>query len=111
MIYMLRNVFSTKLPQLFTIPVEMRDNLAVTRESPEFMCQQQTNEVFSEKWTKYEHSDEKEGLYEFQRQWFLELYGFELEDTLREYHLGCEVIFDDGCGPGYKAAWVAENDA
>lgn len=105
---MSRNTFSTKLSQLFSTTLEIRDNFAVSSDSSEFVRQQQTNEVFSEKWTKYDQSDEKEGLYEFQRQWYLKLYGFESEDALRDYLLSCEVIFDAGCGLGYKAAWFAE---
>jgi SAM-dependent methyltransferase len=70
--------------------------------------QQQTNDVFSEKWGRYERSGEKEGLYEFQRQWYLKLYGFASEQALREHLAGCGVILDAGCGLGYKAAWFAE---
>ena len=69
--------------------------------------QQQTNDVFSEKWERYEGSDEKEGLYEFQRQWYLKLYGFGSEAALREHLAGCDTVLDAGCGLGYKAAWFA----
>lgn len=69
--------------------------------------QQQTNAVFSDKWERYEHSDEKDRLYEFQRQWYLELYGFADEAALAHHLGGCRVIFDAGCGLGYKAAWFA----
>lgn len=69
--------------------------------------QQQTNEAFSDKWERYESSDEKERLYEFQRQWYLKLYGFADEAALARHLAGCRVIFDAGCGLGYKAAWFA----
>ena len=51
---------------------------------------------------------EKERLYQFQREWYLTLYGFSSEDELREHLSGCQTIFDAGCGLGYKAAWLAE---
>jgi ubiquinone/menaquinone biosynthesis C-methylase UbiE len=69
--------------------------------------QQQTNAAFSDKWNRYERSDEKERLYEFQRQWYLKLYGFADEQNLAEHLRHCKVIFDAGCGLGYKAAWFA----
>ena len=82
-------------------------NLAVALRSSGEANQQQTNEVFTDKWGRYESSDEKERLYEFQRQWYLKLYGFADEAALAR-HLGhCRVIFDAGCGLGYKAAWFA----
>lgn len=70
--------------------------------------QDQTTEVFSEKWAKYNDSDEQDALYAFQRKWYLTLYGFETEEALRAFLADKAVIFDAGCGLGYKAAWLAE---
>lgn len=70
--------------------------------------QQHTNNAFSDKWQKYEKSDEKERLYQFQRSWYLSLYGFESETALATFLQSKDVIFDAGCGLGYKAAWFAE---
>jgi len=70
--------------------------------------QQQTNEVFSEKWTKYDSSEEKEKLYEFQRNWYLKLYGFGTEEALARHLASFDVVLDAGCGLGYKAAWFAQ---
>lgn len=69
--------------------------------------QEQTTEVFSEKWSRYEGSGESERFYEFQRRWYLALYGFGTEGGLRRFLADKEVIFDAGCGLGYKAAWLA----
>lgn len=69
--------------------------------------QQQTNDVFTDKWERYDQSDEKERLYEFQRQWYLKLYGFSSETELADHLRQCRVVFDAGCGLGYKAAWFA----
>lgn len=63
--------------------------------------------MFSDKWKRYERSAEKERLYEFQRKWYLQLYGFADENALATHLSGCRVIFDAGCGLGYKAAWFA----
>lgn len=70
--------------------------------------QDQTNNAFTEKWNKYNDSDEQEKFYSFQRNWYLELYGFGTESVLREFLADKSVIFDAGCGLGYKAAWFAK---
>jgi ubiquinone/menaquinone biosynthesis C-methylase UbiE len=69
--------------------------------------QQQTNEAFTDKWARYERSEEKNRLYDFQLQWYLKLYGFTDERALKEHLATCDVIFDAGCGLGYKSAWFA----
>lgn len=70
--------------------------------------QDQTTAVFSEKWSKYDQSDEQEKLYAFQRDWYLKLYEFGTEDALRAFLADKTVIFDAGCGLDYKAAWFAQ---
>ena len=69
-----------------------------------------TNDVFSEKWKVYSEEEivEQEKLFEFQRKWFLDLYGFKDESDLAEHLQRFEYILDAGCGLGYKAAWFAE---
>ena len=100
--------FLDKLYQAFEMPIIIDRNFAVRTDVSQHMNQQQTNEVFSEKWDKFDQSREKERAYAFQRNWYLKLYGFETEDALRTYLATCDVIFDAGCGLGYKAAWFAE---
>jgi len=70
--------------------------------------QSQTNEAFSDKWDRYDKSPEKEGLYDMQKRWYLDLYGFGTEEALAGFLKGRKVIFDAGCGLGYKAAWFAQ---
>ena len=70
--------------------------------------QQQTNEVFTEKWDRYSSADDLEKFYAFQRDWYLSLYGFASAEDLADYLKGTQVILDAGCGLGYKAAWLAE---
>lgn len=43
-----------------------------------------------------------------QKRWYLELYGFSSEADLSEFLKSKKVIFDAGCGLGYKAAWFAK---
>lgn len=71
--------------------------------------QQQTNEVFSEKWEKYAGAESSlDDFYAFQRDWYLKLYGFVDEAALGAHLAECRVIVDAGCGLGYKAAWFAD---
>lgn len=86
----------------------LEDNFALATRDSSAQNQAQTNEVFSEKWEKYEKSDEKERLYAMQRRWYLDLYGFATEDALAHFLRSRSVILDAGCGLGYKAAWFAE---
>jgi SAM-dependent methyltransferase len=69
--------------------------------------QQQTKDIFSDKWKEVEKLDEVDKLYEFQFDWFLQLYGFSSEQHLADYLKTKKVIIDTGCGLGYKAAWFA----
>jgi ubiquinone/menaquinone biosynthesis C-methylase UbiE len=90
-----------------TIPISISGNFADQGRFSGAENQDQTNSVFSEKWSKYDRSDEQVKLYAFQLEWYLKLYGFETEDALRKFLKDKTVIFDAGCGLGYKAAWFA----
>ena len=82
-------------------------NYAVLADASSAGNQQQTNEVFTEKWDKYASTEALETFYQFQRDWYLKLYGFADEEALRAHLLNARVILDAGCGLGYKAAWFA----
>jgi SAM-dependent methyltransferase len=69
--------------------------------------QSQTEKIFSDKWTEADQYANIEKLYEFQFEWFLQLYGFENEEALRQYLSTKKYIIDTGCGLGYKAAYFA----
>lgn len=97
-----------KLRKIYKCQLTVDKNYVFLANTSSATNQQQTNDVFSEKWTQYDKSEEKENLYTFQRKWYLELYGFKSEAELKSYLQSCEVIFDAGCGLGYKAAWFAE---
>ena len=103
-----RSRFKSRLLEVIEAPHEFKGNFFSSVDKSKSSNQQQSNDAFSDKWSSYSHSDEKEGFYQFQREWYLSLYGFSSVEELRK-HLGqCEVIFDAGCGLGYKAAWLAE---
>ena len=69
--------------------------------------QQQTSDIFSDKWKEVEQLKEVDKLYQFQFDWFLKLYGFASEEELGNYLRPKKIIIDTGCGLGYKAAWFA----
>lgn len=102
-----RAEFSLQLRTVFKDSIRLEGNFASSANSSEHANQQQTNSVFSEKWEKYGSSGEKEKLYQYQRDWYLRLYGFENEAALAAFLKTKKVIFDAGCGLGYKAAWFA----
>lgn len=104
---MMRQPFADRLVRDVAPGLALQRNFALAADASAHANQQQTNEVFSDKWQRYESSEEKERLYEFQRQWYLKLYGFADETALARHLQGCRVIFDAGCGLGYKAAWFA----
>lgn len=69
--------------------------------------QTQTKDIFSNKWGKVVESGETEKAIARQKKWYLELYGFDTENDLRNFLQTKKIILDAGCGYGYKAAWFA----
>ena len=103
-----RNQSTLQLKHLFTIPVEVDDNFLVLNKDSQQINQAQTNKAFSEKWRRHSLSEEKERAFQYQKDWYLNLYGFSSVDEFASYLHAKPVIFDAGCGLGYKAAWFAE---
>src|ERR1044071_821608 len=97
-----------ELKDLFIQKINLQENLVLLETESGAKNQQQTNEAFSEKWTKVEKEDDVEKMEEFQRDWYLKLYGFENEKDLAKFLSTKKIIIDAGCGLGYKAAWFAE---
>lgn len=98
---------SALLEQIVARPVAVDGNYAILADASSAGNQQQTNEVFTEKWDKYASTEALETFYQFQREWYLKLYGFADEEALRAHLASARVILDAGCGLGYKAAWFA----
>lgn len=68
-----------------------------------------TSEAFSDKWSGMEQaeSDEDEAWKRDQYAWYMRSYGYSDESRLVEELGSGKLILDAGCGPGYKAAWMA----
>lgn len=95
---------------LFKNDISVNENL-ITIHNPDITRatnQQQTEEIFSDKWTEADEYNGIEKLYTFQYEWFLSLYGFKDETDLAAYLQNKHTIIDTGCGLGYKAAWFAK---
>ena len=106
---MSRLSFTQRLRDAFgDTAITLDNNFVLRTDASQHANQQHTNDAFSEKWQKYEQSDEKERLYQYQRDWYLKLYGFGTEAALAQFLRTKSVIFDAGCGLGYKAAWFAQ---
>ena len=100
---------TARLQEIFATPPTLRGNLVIHESGadPLERNQDQTNQVFSDKWDRTERLAEVERLYQSQCEWFLQLYGFASEAALADYLRSQPVIIDTGCGLGYKAAWFA----
>lgn len=92
---------------MFSDKITVANNFIVRSTISDAVNQQQTNKVFSEKWEKVEKQDNIEDLEQFQKKWFMSLYGFENEEAFRLYLANKNTILDAGCGLGYKSAWLA----
>ncbi len=96
------------LQSIFKSPFVTENNFIHLSDSSSAINQQQTNEVFSDKWDKVEKEDNVVELEKFQKEWYLKLYGFSDENALAVFLQDKEFIMDAGCGLGYKAAWFSE---
>lgn len=101
---------SSKLKDLFVEELFEDRGVFIISGASRHEKQSQTNDIFSDKWTKYSKEDweNQERLFEFQRQWYLKLYDFSSEDELKNYLEQQSVVIDAGCGLGYKSKWFAD---
>lgn len=99
-----------QLQGLFQVPIHVTGNIIQSKLSnfTNESNQEQTKEIFSYKWEELDKVNDLDPLYSFQFEWFLKLYGFETEESLRAFLSTKKVILDAGCGPGFKAAWFAK---
>lgn len=84
------------------------ENYDVFFDQSEAANQKSTNDAFSEKWVGYNNSEDKSKWFDMQKVWYLDLYGFTSESEFAAFLSDKSVIYDAGCGLGYKAAWFAE---
>jgi ubiquinone/menaquinone biosynthesis C-methylase UbiE len=105
---------SPKLTSLFPsgLPGSIKavlSNLLVSNVSGLAEPQLQTREAFSKKWSMSEYdSEEFKKSLEFQKRWYLSLYGFESEEGLARYLRYHKRILDAGAGKAGKASWFAQ---
>ena len=99
-----------KLKQLFTNEIFVNENkISFQNESiKKADNQNQTTNIFSDKWIEAAEYESIDKMYSFQLDWFLKLYGFETKENLTAFLKNKHTIIDTGCGLGYKAAWFAE---
>jgi len=99
-----------KLKQLFSTEILIKGNKIYFENDSKNNAenQNQTSDIFSDKWVEAAQYEDIEKMYSFQLDWFLKLYGFETRANLIEFLKDKHTIIDTGCGLGYKAAWFAE---
>ena len=97
------------IQMLFQVPISVDSNVVRYKTDATVYAQnqEQTKNIFSDKWERASEYEGVEKLYEFQFNWFYSLYGFTNEDELRTYLKDKKLIVDTGCGLGYKTAWFA----
>ena len=102
--------YSKLLNDLFSVSIRVEGNFIfnTSDDNINFQNQDQTKNIFSDKWKEADEYKDIEKLYNFQYDWFLSLYGFENEIALANFLKGKKTIIDTGCGLGYKAAWFAK---
>ena len=95
---------------IFQSDFPIHNSVIITSDNSSDLNQQQTNSVFSDKWEKYSEEEiaNQEKLFQFQKEWYLTLYGFPTEADLQDFLVRQDVILDAGCGLGYKAKWFAD---
>jgi ubiquinone/menaquinone biosynthesis C-methylase UbiE len=82
-------------------------NFFVLKSFSDTATEQQTSDAFTDKWGTYEETSEKEIWYKMQKDWYLKLYGFASEKLFANFLQSKKIIFDAGCGLGYKSEWFA----
>ena len=99
-----------KLIEIFDTKPKLEKGVYIISDNSDQENQAQTNKIFSEKWKEFDKEEltNQEKLFNFQKKWYLDLYGFSNEKELEDYLKGKSIILDAGCGLGYKAKWFSE---
>ncbi len=105
---MSRSEFKKELMSVLNLEVSFKNNFSVLSQKSEAVSQNSTNEAFSKKWCDYKDSVEKENLIIMQKKWYLECYDFKSEEDFAAFLQTKKIIYDAGCGIGFKAAWFAQ---
>ena len=99
-------------PEMFFIEerVQKKDGVIVlVNPSEERERQKQTSAAFRTKWVSFSKTDTQvqETYNDFQKKWFLKLYGFSGEQDLKAYLSNKKTILAAGAGLAEKTAWIA----
>jgi len=97
------------LKQIFTKNFTIKNNnLLIFDDNKTYdLNQEQTKDSFTNKWNTLNENESKHILFKEQKEWYLKLYGFKDENELKNYLFNKKIIFDAGCGLGFKSAWFA----
>lgn len=104
-------LFETETRQLQKEVALLAPNLisVTTSEINSNSSQCQTGKAFADKWRQTDYKDEKfQKALCRQKEWYLNLYGFQSESNLKNFLKKCSFVLDAGAGKGGKAAWMAE---
>lgn len=101
---------SALLQNFFDREIIIEDNFISFKDEHQAIAynQNQTKDIFSDKWDSTSKMEQVDKLYETQYKWFLSLYGFETEENLKSYLKNRTFIIDTGCGLGYKSSWFSK---
>ncbi len=97
-----------ELKQIFFHKIEIQQNHIISKIDQLDKNQNQTKDIFSEKWKEVEVMENVKIGIQKQFEWFKALYGFETENALKVFLSHKKIILDAGCGMGYKSAWLAQ---
>ena len=94
---------------LFNRPVDCVDGVHLASTPGATENEAHSSDAFSEKWTTLDQAeaDRDEGWKQAQYRWYLDCYGYPDEAAFAAFLADKSLILDAGCGPGYKAAWMA----
>ena len=97
------------ISKFFKKKIVFDQNMAILNNKEiESVNNNQTNSTFSEKWNFSDTIENKNVLFDFQKEWFLKLYGFKSKKSLINFLKNKNIILDAGCGLGYKSEWLAK---
>ena len=99
-----------KFKILFEKNLQIQEDVYISEDKSSKENQLQTNSIFTDKWSKLNDEELKKQnrVFNHQKKWYLDLYGFASEKELQKFLSKKEVIIDAGCGLGYKAKWFSD---
>jgi len=104
----MRESFKRTIEEIFEEQVIIKGNL-IKLSTPDIKRNlSNTAEVFTDKWSRFDPESAIKDYEKVQKKWYLDLYGFRDENELGSFLRSRKIIFDAGCGLGYKAAWFAK---